>query len=297
VGLAGQVGRVGLAGRAAVLFAMLGLVWPVPSGHGAAHDIVVAARSRLMAPGEIVVLTMTPPSEVDQVKVEVFGQDVPVFRAGTRTWRALIGIDLDVAPGSYAVEIRADGLRTSLPLVVQPRAFPTRRLSVDPDFVTPPESELPRIQRESARLNEVWRTSADQRLWSPPFVRPVPQPANSRFGTRSVFNGEPRGAHGGADFPSPRGAPVRAPNAGRVALADALYFSGNTVIIDHGLGLFSLLAHLSVFSVKDGDQVTAGQIVGRVGATGRVTGPHLHWAVRANGARVDPTALLALLGR
>jgi murein DD-endopeptidase MepM/ murein hydrolase activator NlpD len=95
---------------------------------------------------------------------------------------------------------------------------------------------------------------------------------------------------------SKAGTPIRAPNAGRVAIARDLYFSGNTVVIDHGLGLFSTLAHLSEFEVKEGDRVTAGQVVGEVGATGRVTGPHLHWAVRASGARVDPLSLLALLG-
>ena len=120
--------------------------------------------------------------------------------------------------------------------------------------------------------------------------------ANSAFGTRSVFNGKPRNAHGGADLLSPSGTPVHAPNGGRIAVARDLYFSGNTVVIDHGLGLFSMLAHLSAIDVHEGDRVTAGTVVGRVGATGRVTGPHLHWAVRASGARVDPLALLALLG-
>ena len=127
-------------------------------------------------------------------------------------------------------------------------------------------------------------------------MRPVPGKAVSRFGSRSVFNGQPRAPHGGADFISSEGTPVLAPGAGRVLLAHDLYFSGNTVVIDHGLGLFSLLAHLSAFDVREGELVTEGQTVGRVGATGRVTGPHLHWAVRAGGARVDPLSVLALLG-
>jgi murein DD-endopeptidase MepM/ murein hydrolase activator NlpD len=127
-------------------------------------------------------------------------------------------------------------------------------------------------------------------------VRPVPQEANSSFGTRSIFNGTPRNAHGGADFMSPAGTPIHAPNAGRVVIARDLYFSGNTVVIDHGLGLFSTLAHLSAFDVHEGDRVSAGQIVGRVGATGRVTGPHLHWAVRVGSARVDPLSVLSVLG-
>ena len=121
-------------------------------------------------------------------------------------------------------------------------------------------------------------------------------PANSAFGARSIFNGQPRSPHGGADFLSAAGTPVKAPNAGRVALARDLYFTGNTVVIDHGLGLFSLFAHLSAIDVQAGAAVGTGDVVGRVGATGRVSGPHLHWTVRAGGARVDPLSLLEVLG-
>jgi murein DD-endopeptidase MepM/ murein hydrolase activator NlpD len=125
----------------------------------------------------------------------------------------------------------------------------------------------------------------------------VPQRANSAFGTRSIFNGEPRSPHSGADFLSPAGTPVHAPNAGRVLVAENLYFTGNTVVVDHGLGLLSLFAHLSRMDVEAGEMVTTGQVLGAVGSTGRVTGPHLHWTLRAGGARVDPLSLLALLGR
>jgi murein DD-endopeptidase MepM/ murein hydrolase activator NlpD len=167
---------------------------------------------------------------------------------------------------------------------------------VDEAFVTPPASEEARIERDARLLESVWAAPPSDRRWTEPFVRPVPQPANSAFGTRSVFNGKPRNPHGGADFLSPSGTPVHAPNAGRIVVARELYFSGNTVVIDHGLGLFSLLAHLSAIDAREGDSVEAGQLIGRVGATGRVTGPHLHWAVRASGARVDPLSLLAMLG-
>jgi murein DD-endopeptidase MepM/ murein hydrolase activator NlpD len=124
----------------------------------------------------------------------------------------------------------------------------------------------------------------------------VPDEANSSFGTRSIYNGQPRSPHSGADFLSPAGRPVKAPNAGRIVLAASQYFTGNTVIIDHGLGLFSLLAHLSEIDVELGDTVAPGDVVGKVGATGRVTGPHLHWTVRVNNARVDPLSLLYVLG-
>jgi murein DD-endopeptidase MepM/ murein hydrolase activator NlpD len=128
------------------------------------------------------------------------------------------------------------------------------------------------------------------------FRRPVPHQANSRFGTRSVFNGEPRSAHAGTDFLSPAGTPVHAPNAGRIVAARELFFAGRTVMIDHGAGLFSQLAHLSRIDVREGEMVRPGQVVGLVGATGRVTGAHLHWAVRVSGARVDALSVLALLG-
>jgi murein DD-endopeptidase MepM/ murein hydrolase activator NlpD len=111
-----------------------------------------------------------------------------------------------------------------------------------------------------------------------------------------VFNGEPRSPHAGTDFLSPAGTPVKAPNTGRVVVARDLFFSGNTVVIDHGAATFSMLAHLSRIDVAEGERITRGQRVGLVGATGRVTGPHLHWALRVAGARVDPLSALALLG-
>jgi murein DD-endopeptidase MepM/ murein hydrolase activator NlpD len=180
---------------------------------------------------------------------------------------------------------------------VKPKTFKTRRLTVDPDFVTPPPSAEARIEADAKLLAQTWTSSAPERLWSAPFTRPVNDPANSAFGTRSIFNGLPRNAHGGADFLSPAGTVIHAPNAGRVLVARDLYYSGNTIVIDHGLGLFSMFAHLSAFEVHEGDRVENRTLLGRVGATGRVTGPHLHWAVRANGARVDPLSLLAVLGK
>lgn len=264
----------------------------------AEDGVTVAINARSQRPGELVVLTITPSDRATHVRLHVFDREIPAFAVEGRVWRALVGIDLDVKPGTYQVAIDVDDgrLKATCELDVKPRAFPTRRLSVDAAFVNPPASERDRIDRDAKLLDGVWKAPAPERLWAAPFVRPVPDPANSRFGTRSIYNGVPRSPHGGADFLSPSGTPIHAPNAGRIVVARDLYFTGNTVLIDHGLGLFSMLAHLSAFDVSEGDLVAAGQVVGRVGATGRVTGPHLHWAVRANGARVDPLAVLALLG-
>ena len=288
--------------RVLIVAAAGSIATPTQVAVPAAAHLEVTAKSRSVQPGEVVLLTVTASVDVDRLRVRAFGQDVAVFPASSSartTWEALVGIDLDVKPGTYAVAIDADPgkLRTTYHLIVTPKRFPTRRLTVDESFVNPPPSEQARIERETKLINDVYHAPAAERLWTGPFVRPVAEPANSRFGTRSIFNGVPRNPHGGADFLSPGGTPIHAPNAGRIVVARSLYFSGNTVIIDHGLGVFSLLAHMSAMDVNEGDRVAAGQVVGRVGATGRVTGPHLHWAVRANAARVDPVSLLAMLGK
>ncbi len=277
------------------------LLLSADAGSAATSPIGVAAAARALQPGELVVLTLTTPAGVDRVRVSAFGRAIPAAEVEPRAWRVLIGIDLDVAPGKHTVSIGAwsgeNEVETTYDLVVKPRRFATRRLLVDEAMVNPPAAELARIQAEAAELARLWGRSATEPLWTAPFVRPVPDQANSNFGTRSIFNGERRSPHGGTDFLSPAGTPIKAPNGGRVVLARNLYFTGNTLVIDHGLGLLSLFAHLSACAVREGDMVSTGQLVGNVGATGRVTGPHLHWAVRANGSRVDALSLLAVLGQ
>lgn len=290
-----RVACIGAVGAVALL------LLPADPVNSATGPIEVAAAARALQPGELVVLTLTTPTGADRVRVSALGRASPVAKVGPREWRALIGIDLVVAPGKHAVSIKArsgeNEVEATYDLVVKPRRFATRRLQVDEALVNPPAVMLDRIQQEAAELAQLWNQSAAEPLWTGPFVSPVPDRADSSFGTRSVFNGEPRSPHSGTDFLSPAGTPIKAPNAGRVVLARTLYFSGNTLVIDHGLGLLSLFAHLSAFGVREGDVVSTGQIVGNVGATGRVTGPHLHWAVRANGSRVDALSLLAVLGR
>jgi murein DD-endopeptidase MepM/ murein hydrolase activator NlpD len=268
---------------------------PAPSS----LDVTIASRA--MQPGELVVFTIRVDGDPSSVDVDLFNRRATAFRLDDGRWRALIGIDLDQKPGSYIATVEArlpsGASRITRPIVIRPKAFPTRTLKVSPDFVNPPDSERARIERDSTFLRGIFAASAPKRLWAKPFVAPVPDPANSRFGTRSIFNGEKRNPHGGADFASPLGRPVKAPAGGRIVGARELFFTGNVVIIDHGLGMFSLLAHLSRIDAKEGDRVEGGEVVGLVGATGRVTGPHLHWALTIAGARVDPVSAIALLGK
>ncbi len=257
----------------------------------------VSAAARSIQPGEVVRLTIDTALPMATLQLEAFGVSFVPHKVTDTRWLALIGIDLDVKPGRHTVTIvAADGTRTTTAtrtLVVTTRSFPTRRLTVEPKYVEPPPDVTSRIVSEAEQLNAIWALRSTDHPWTTAFTVPVPDPANSAFGARSVFNGQPRSPHPGADFASPAGRPVKSPVGGRVVLASDLYFTGNSVVIDHGRGLISLFAHLSTIDVVSGTLVEAGDVIGRVGATGRVTGPHLHWTVRLAGTRVDPLSLIA----
>ncbi len=159
-------------------------------------------------------------------------------------------------------------------------------------YVEPDRATLARIEREQRLLAGLWDKTAAEPYWRGTFLPPADGSPGSAFGLRRFFNGEPRSPHAGIDFRAPEGAPVRASNRGRVVLASGLFFTGNTVVIDHGCGLFTLYVHLSEFGVRQGAWVDRGQEIGKVGMTGRATGPHLHFAVRLGDARIDPAALV-----
>jgi murein DD-endopeptidase MepM/ murein hydrolase activator NlpD len=284
--------------------AFIGLVLVIVAlrnGGRAAEEVEISLKARSLQPGELVVLTAVTLAPVQTVRVRAFNRDIPAFQLDAHTWQALIGIDLDVRPGRYSIATDARAgiyaQQATKDLVVEPRKFSTRQLQVDDAFVTPPAELTRRIELEAKTLAALWAEPPSPRYWDGPFLRPVPGAATGRFGARSVFNGQPRAPHTGDDFPNPQGTPVVAPNGGRIVLARELYFAGNTVVMDHGGGLFSLLEHLSAIDVLECATVRAGEQIGLVGATGRVTGPHLHWGVRVNGARIDPLSFLASLGR
>jgi hypothetical protein len=262
----------------------------------ASDELQLDLRARALQPGEVIALEVRAPGPLGSVQVRAFGVDAACVPAGARACRALVPIDLDVTPGEYVVTVETESSGTPLGasehVTILDKEFATRTLRVDPDFVTPPKRMLPRIAREAALLRRLFARVTPLARWRGAFRLPVPETMVSGFGVRSVFNGQPRSPHSGADFASRAGTPVRAPNGGTVVLARALYFTGNTVVIDHGAGLYSLLAHLSRMRVAVGRAVQRGAIVGAVGATGRATGPHLHWTVRLDGARVDPISLV-----
>lgn len=271
-----------------------------PQRGGAGEPIKVTHQARSLQPGEVVLLKVTSLRSLSRLQAAAFGREFPAFSAGDdRDWIGLVGIDLDTKPGRYTVKLHGtdtsgEPVAADDTLAVISKKFPTRELTVDEKFVSPPEEALARIKKESEKVQAIFGTTTAQHYWDGPFRVPVPGPAISEFGKRSIYNGQSRSPHTGTDFRGATGTPIRAPNAGRVVLAAALYYSGNTIIIDHGLGLYSYFGHMSAFEVPEGAMVKTGDIVGKVGATGLVTGPHLHWSVRLVGTRVDPMSLLGV---
>jgi murein DD-endopeptidase MepM/ murein hydrolase activator NlpD len=212
---------------------------------------------------------------------------------------ALAGIDLEAGAGSTRLELALQDPSGgphfwSSEVKIDPKAFPTQELKVDDRFVRLSPEDEARADRETEKLKRLFAVETPALLARGKFLSPIPGALSARFGERRVFNGLPKNPHTGADLKAKQGEPVRAPASGKVVFVGDLFFSGNTVVLDHGLGIYTLYAHLSRVDVVEGQTLRAGEPLGLVGATGRVTGPHLHWAARVRGARVDPFSLTAL---
>jgi murein DD-endopeptidase MepM/ murein hydrolase activator NlpD len=209
-------------------------------------------------------------------------------------WIALAGIALGAKAGAtLSVDVDyGDGRREAHPVRIVGRKYPTQHLTVAPDQADLPAEQLPRYEQERAHLQRVLRTFTEQGPASLALLQPVAGPRSGSFGLRRVINGVARSPHGGLDIVADPGAPVAAAAAGRVIDAGEYLFLGRTIILDHGQGMLSLYAHLSAIDSAKGDTVRKGATIGKVGTTGRVTGPHLHFSVYLNAASVDPALFL-----
>ncbi len=241
-------------------------------------------------PGDIVRVTMSLPPGHTSGRVHFEGEAVPGFVTGG-LFNAYIGIDLDVEPGSHEVGFSFGDLHGRRTIRIKRRTFESESLSVASKYTDLDAATLDRVKKEHAELRKVFKTITPKRLWSGAFVKPAAGALGSPFGLRRIFNGQPRSPHAGVDIRAGAGTPVYAANSGHVVIARNLFFTGNTVVIDHGQGLYTIYAHLSRIDVTEGRPVKRSARIGAVGATGRVTGPHLHWAAKLAGARVDPATL------
>ncbi|MBV8514846.1 MAG: peptidoglycan DD-metalloendopeptidase family protein [Acidobacteria bacterium] len=210
----------------------------------------------------------------------------------TNVWRALLGVDLEQAAGDYKFSIfgksDAGPVSCDANIAVRVGKFPTERLTVAPNFVEPNPEQAAKAAEDQKKLRAIYATLTPEKLWTGAFRIPLDGvKTGGNFGKRRILNGKSNSPHSGVDLPSPTGTPVHAAQAGRVVLAEELYFAGNTVIIDHGFGVYTLYGHFSEIDAKVGDEVKVGEVIGKVGATGRVTGPHLHWGLEVDRARVN----------
>jgi murein DD-endopeptidase MepM/ murein hydrolase activator NlpD len=214
-------------------------------------------------------------------------------------YAGFVAVPLDARPGrtELTVEWTEGGASRSekVRFEVVAGRYGEEALRVDPRHVRPSPEELERIRRDQKRLKQVYASGSPERLWRGGFHYPVPGEVNGPFGTRRLFNGELQSRHTGVDFRAQEGDPVRSAGDGVVRLAEDLFYSGNAVIIDHGAGVFTAYAHLSRISVAVGQRVAAGEVVGRIGATGRATGPHLHWGLKVNSVSANPLLFVSLV--
>lgn len=272
-------------------------------GADAPPSLTVAVRARAIAPGEPLHVIAHGPADLTRLSGSFLGRTLQFERrdgasgGGRSAWEGWTLVPLDAAPGPATIELLGEErsgriVRGVLAVEVADKEFPVERLRVARRFVEPAPEVARRLARERARLAKIYRRRTPGLRPSGPFRRPVPGRPTSIFGTRRLFNGQPRDPHPGLDLEAAPGTPVHASGDGVVVLAAELYYSGNTVIVDHGEGLFTIYAHLSRIAVREGDRVRAGEVVGASGATGRVTGPHLHWGAKIGDEPFDPRALL-----
>jgi len=281
--------------HAAAVCWLLALGLPIvesPSVHAAGKTADAAGPfEHAPVPGGIAIVDIGPAA--DGVPWAAWqGRLVAVIESADR-WLAIVGVGLDTEPGVQTLAItHADGTNDSARFTVEDKAYAEQRLIIENKRkVNPSPIDMERISRENKRLASVRKSRSDELLASR-FAWPLAGPVSSPFGLRRFYNGEPRRPHGGIDIAAPEGTGITAPADGVVVETGDYFFNGNCVFIDHGLGLQTFYAHMSRIDVEPGQRVKAGEIIGAVGATGRVTGPHLHWSVGLNGTWIDPLLVL-----
>ena len=253
-------------------------------------------------PGDIAWLTVPNVDPGATVEGSVQGRPLHFFPYADGQ-AAVVGFDVEAKPGPYAwrLAVVVPGQPPQVArgqIRLQRRDFPVQRLTLPSRMVDLDPATEQRAVAEGQRLRTIYRTVSPERLWRGAFAHPIGGGApGTGFGARRVINGRPRAPHGGADYSAPQGTPVVAVNEGKVALVADFFFPGRLVVLDHGLGLYTLYFHLHEITVLEGERVGRGQSIGKVGATGRATGPHLHFGVQVGAARVDPATLLELTVR
>lgn len=254
--------------------------------NASAADSYITRLLNKPVPGGVAVIDLGTGSQRPEAKYD--GKPVLVVKEQD-TWRAIVGIPLTVKPGTQT--LNANG--RSLSFNVGNKKYPEQHITLkNQRQVNPNPDDLKRIDNELAVQIKAYRTFSPNMPSNLLLDKPVNGPLSSKFGVRRFFNGEERNPHAGLDFAVPAGTPIKTPAAGKVILIGNYFFNGNTVFVDHGQGFISMFCHMSKIDAKLGQQLARGDVVGKVGSTGRATGPHMHWNVSLNDARVDPAIFI-----
>ncbi len=258
----------------------------------ASHSVYGASElpRPLAVPGGVVILDL--PSNLERMPVVTFEGNRVMVLPQEQGWKAVVGIPLARTPGAASIEIRAGNTTLTQGFTIEGKAYATQRLKVAPKHVDLSPPDAARVEKEQPHIRQTVATFSDVPPATLKFESPVKGPRSSSFGLRRVFNNQARNPHSGMDIAAPTGTPIFAPASGMVIDTGDYFFNGKSVFIDHGQGLVTLYCHLHKIDVKAGTVVKTGDKLGEVGATGRVTGPHLHWGVALNRAFVDPALFL-----
>ncbi len=264
----------------------------------AAWSVVV--HPAILQPGDVVRIELNPATDFFSATLTWQNRKIPLSLLPNGRMAALVGIPRDTAAGNHQARLQVaahNGLRHSqlVNLPIRKKVFPEQHLNLPPRQVSPDRNAMDRHRRERAELDRIFSRPQQARFWDKPFQLPVQGKLLSPFGVQRILNGQPRSYHSGVDQRARLGEPVASSGGGQVVLVADHFFAGKSVYIDHGMGILTMYFHLSRIDVSEGDRVMAGQIIGLAGATGRASGPHLHWGARVHNCKVDPLALLRAL--
>jgi murein DD-endopeptidase MepM/ murein hydrolase activator NlpD len=282
---------------AIVLIVLLASIFPVDLLTSAPMEPPGSAGQLSGKQGEVVLLNIGVGDDATGVTGQFLNRRIPFFRDRDR-YLGLVGIDLEDAPGMHELTLDVASThgrrKLSYNVLVIKEQYPRQHLTLPKDKVDLDDASLARVKAEQEVVRTLLNQVSKERLWSIAFMQPVDGPTTGAFGRLRIINGQARNPHNGEDIAAMLGADVAVMNDGIVRLTVDHFFSGKGVYVDHGLGLYSMYFHLSEILVEPGQVVARGQVIGKVGASGRASGPHLHWGVRVNGARVNPLSLIKL---
>jgi len=274
-----------------VILLILSFHIPVFSNEGP-----VSLSSKTVDQGGVIFIKIEKIDNEDPVVKWIDKEVFLLYRPDTKIYEGFIAADLEQKTGTYNLNIlfKSSSIEMQIPVKILEKDYGVRKLTLPDNQVNLNQKDLDRALTAKDRMDGLWGNSISSPFWKDPFLMPVASKIIGPFGRRSIINDQPRSPHTGIDLRGKKGTPVKTSNKGKVVLTGDHFFTGNTVVIDHGAGIMSMYFHLDKINVNKGDEIPRGTVLGTVGTTGRATGPHLHWGIRINGLRIDPVSLVEL---